>query len=469
MLATVKMLEALKKQPQTSPSTQIIENLREIKEICDRDYSNQSFYGNAALNRQMLLNKRIADLLTPEVLAYLFTNEPNPQTRINRNSGGPIALRDAIYYGFKDGLQVLRMMPNNEHNYGPKSYEEQKKKFADNTMRIVENIGKSAKGKKQDSVQEFSPAQLIKQYEQIVATTNLVKAANKSPQLLQVPGYTPDQMRSQVVRGFKALCQIIKTDKLDSLTLDDFCEKFLQSPEAMLDGTVIHLFYDRAHIEAALEQGTKFNFKGQECTFQDIFKVMVSKVATNPDNYPPCAKEQFCLRMSLVESDIKKRFHAEYIEAEKNLKEEKSDKKSGHSAESVDKAVVVNALKVEQLADSSKDVEKDSRQQALCNIVNQLINNIEKPTNGRRSSGIGSTKVEKLSNLVKQIQVCSADKWSVSESQFINQIQSVCKLRRNRMHFWKTPESVGELAALLKEHGFNETNENTPLIQNLKG
>ncbi|WED44323.1 hypothetical protein [Legionella cardiaca] len=446
MTTTVEIIEILKSQPKTQLTPAIADNLKAIKEICDSQYSNQSFYGNAALNRQMLLDENIANLLTPEVLSYLFTNEPTPETKIFRNSGGAINLRDAIYYGFKEGLHVLHMMPNNEPDYNPHSYLAQKSKFTKNTMRIAENISKAAHVEELETKQAFNPQQLIEQYARIVETVNLIKESNKSSELLKVPGYTPTQMRQQVVGGFNRMRQILDVESLESIELDDFCEKFLKSPEAMLDGAVIHLFYDRAHIDAALEQDTKFKFKGKECTFQDIFKVMVSKVATNPDNYPSCAKEQFCLRMTLVESDLQNRFQSEYAKAqerkeEKDLKGEEKDFKGEEED--------LN----EEFLDSSLP---QTRQKELQSIIKTLVENIETPKGTRRTSGAGSTKVQNLNSLSDQIGKCPAEEWAAKEEQFIGKLKELCATRRHALHFWSTPHSVNELATLLEEKGFTQ-------------
>lgn len=314
MPKTIEILDQLKQNPKASLTKEIEESLKKIKEICDSKYSNQSFYGNAALNRQMLLDPQIAKLLTPEVLTYIFTNDPTPETKIRRNTspGGVINLKDAIYYGLKEGLHVIHMMPNNESQYGPSAYKQQQQKFSTNTMQIVANISKAAGVEEIESEQKLNPNGLIDQYERIIKTVNLLKEQGQSDNLLSVPSYTPQNMRDQVGWGFQRLCQIINTQDLGKETLDSFCEKFLNSPEAMLDGSVIHLFYDRAHIDAALEQDTIYKIGGQDYKFQDIFRAMIQKVATNPDNYPPCAREQFCLRFGLVESDLQNRFKVAY-------------------------------------------------------------------------------------------------------------------------------------------------------------
>ena len=49
---------------------------------------------------------------------------------------------------------------------------------------------------------------------------------------------------------------------------------------------------------------------------------MIAKIATNPDSYPDCAKEQLCLRFGLVESDLSNRFpetHAQINSSHKDM------------------------------------------------------------------------------------------------------------------------------------------------------
>ncbi|NDH09433.1 MAG: hypothetical protein EBY16_07465, partial [Gammaproteobacteria bacterium] len=312
----VDILNALgsKKTISSTPAIEIA--LEKIQAICNQKYSNQSFYGNAALNRLMLLDEEIARHLTPEVLSFIFTNKET--AKIFRNSSGQINLWGAIYHGFKDGLHLIHYMPNNEQDYNPVAYQQQQHKFTSNTLQIVKNMLLAAKVEGITEVwdikpeQKRNPSELIAQYDKIIDTVNCLKENRRSDELLQVPGYSPDQMRSQVQRGFQRLCGMKGIKNPNEGTLDAFCEAFLHNEAAMLDGWVIHLFYDRAHIEAALEQGTTYQFQDNTYNFQDIFRAMIAKIARNPDNYPACAKEQFCLRFGLVESDLKVRFAAAY-------------------------------------------------------------------------------------------------------------------------------------------------------------
>ncbi|KTC65263.1 ADP-ribosyltransferase exoenzyme [Legionella adelaidensis] len=309
------ILDNLKSQPAYPLTPEIKANLKKLKSLCDSQYSNQSFYGNAALNRQMLLNKEVATLLTPAVILYLFTNTPTAETKIVRNSTpGGIALRDAIYYGFADGVETIKYITNNEKKYGPEAYTIQKRNFEENTLAIVRAIKEAGNVEQLDKEEDLFGCSLSEKFKVIINTIDYLKQKNKSKALLHVPGYSPEDMRKQVKWGFSSLCQIIRAD-LRTESLDSLCENFLQSPEATLDGTVIHLFYDRAHIEAALEQDTQITMGGKNYTFREIFGKMIEKITTHPEKYPASTIEQFYLRFGLVEKDLKNRF-SDYVRAE---------------------------------------------------------------------------------------------------------------------------------------------------------
>ena len=127
---TYEVLDTLSNQSATELTSEIKTSLENIQSICNSKYFNQRYYGHAALNRKMLLDAEIAALLTPEVLTYIFTNQPTDLTKINRNSTpGGIILQNAIYHGFKDGLHIIHRMPNNDKEYGPQAYERQKSNF----------------------------------------------------------------------------------------------------------------------------------------------------------------------------------------------------------------------------------------------------------------------------------------------------------------------------------------------------
>lgn len=105
---------------------------------------------------------------------------------------------------------------------------------------------------------------------------------------------------------------------------------------------------------------------------------------------------------------------------------------------------------------------KDTSRKDLEEIVNQLITNIEKPI-GRWTSGHNSRKVRLLYDVLGDIKnpEHAFDLYST-----INTIQSICAIKRNPLHFWKTPNSVVELVQMLQHAGLStsEHHSEEPII-----
>ncbi|WP_367606152.1 hypothetical protein [Legionella sp. W05-934-2] len=197
-------------------------------------------------------------------------------------------------------------MPNNESNYNYQLHRQQKDNFEQNTLIIVKNI-EQACGQKHSEKPIGLTEDLHKKFTSIVNRIAVIKQNQGSNVLLQVPGYSAQDMRNQVEWGFNAILPIIGSQDLANETLDSFADKFLKSPDALLDGRVVHLFYDRAHIEAALEQDKKIAIGGKEHTFKDLLECMVKKLQDHPENYPQEAREQFTIRLNLVAMDLANR------------------------------------------------------------------------------------------------------------------------------------------------------------------
>lgn len=449
MPKVVEILDGLKTSPKVELTDNIRTSLAAIKQICDKDFSNQKYYGNAALNRKMLLNQDIAKHLTPDVIGYLFTNEPTPETKIARNTsrGGEINLRDAIYYGFNDGLQVIELMLNNEAEYGSAAYIEQKENFSKNTKLIIANIEQAAGGgiQAEEDRQSVEPSNLVGQYEHVVNSINIIKAAGRSAELLHVPGYSLEQMQWQARHGMDCLCKIIlKEDKLEDITLNEFCERFLQSEEAMLDGTVSHALYDRAHIDAALQQDTTYNIGGIDYNFQDIFRVLVSKVAQSPDKYPPCAKEQFCLRFGLVDSDLQIRFKTEHEMGAKKTTDTQINVAELKVIVSEYKEHLANEVKKEGFSIASGAIQPTAEdittyQQKLINRYN-AINELSNIIQGKNS--LNATEIKEAKHAVK---TCLNNKPEWSERPFLQKLTDGLSLGFKALYraFYST-ESIAE-------------------------
>lgn len=301
----LKQLENLPPQPLT---TEISEKLGKIKAICDEKYSNQNFFGNAALNRLMLLDPDISQLLTPDVIRYVFSNPPLPETKINRNSTpGGIHLKDAIKFGFADGLAVIKLIPNNQYNYGPEQNKAQQAMFEKHTTQIIANLYKANRQTSATINEALDIRNLGRQLGSILNIVSNQKSNGNSQNLLYVPNYTTSDLELQVNTGFSQLCQLVGAVPSQH-TLDSFTETLLQSPEAFLKGEVAHLFFDRAHMLVALHDDNSINIGGIDCYYRDIIQTMVHKISKNPDHYPQEVREQMALRVSLVEQYLNTKF-----------------------------------------------------------------------------------------------------------------------------------------------------------------
>ncbi len=141
-------ISEFKAEPATEEITQ---KIAKIKNICDTHYWDKRFSGNAALNRKILLDSEIADLLTPDVIRFLFTNKPTENEELKRSllSKENVSIKDAVSYGLDQELFVLEHHPNNDMitnllDYKQKPAEKRAKKqkedFNNKTLRIVKNI-----------------------------------------------------------------------------------------------------------------------------------------------------------------------------------------------------------------------------------------------------------------------------------------------------------------------------------------
>lgn len=133
-------IETKTRKNKLTPS--IESNIQQIVEICNSKYADQSFHGASALNRKILLDPDIADLLTPETIIAILTlkNKNDPAINLNRLAGDgrkTTTIADVIVFGLQDAGSI-QYLPNNDHIYGVKEYEEQKKAFATNTNKFLQ-------------------------------------------------------------------------------------------------------------------------------------------------------------------------------------------------------------------------------------------------------------------------------------------------------------------------------------------
>lgn len=187
-------------------------NIKQIQKICNKQYSNQSHCGNAALNRAILLDEKIASLLTPDTIAAIIyihaVNYRDLQKEIKikeksilvkRNSGNPVSLAAVLYYGFSDGVQAIKCISNNQKNISNKenfvrNYFLQAEKFETYTQKIINNIKTAAKTlhifpEPEDNLNQQNNIQPIRKlYNQVKATIELIHYHNFSSSFFLSPG-----------------------------------------------------------------------------------------------------------------------------------------------------------------------------------------------------------------------------------------------------------------------------------------
>ena len=121
--------------------------------------------------------------------------------------------------------------------------------------------------------------------------------------LLDVPGYSVDDIKSQTIYGFTKAKMLLDHPK----DLDTFCEKFLTTEEALLNGDVIHLFYDRSHMLGGLLQGKEFVIGSSNYSYREIFEKLLDKLDGDMDSkYPDTAYEQILTRIDKLTRETHK-------------------------------------------------------------------------------------------------------------------------------------------------------------------
>lgn len=316
------LFEILSQQPVVPYSPKIGENINIIVSICDHFYFDQQYYGHASLNRKILLDKEIADHLTPEVIGYLFTN-PDDKTRLYRNhlDDKPIYLKDCIKCAINEGLILIKSLPNNDINYGVEAHEKQKKNFEENTLRIFNHIKEAALIEGPCSAEiSFEETLLLDQFNQITKTVDLISLQNQLDALLGT--MTLSSTQEQILFGLSVICkklQVLSEVEDKTVCIFDelvpFCQQFLNTPEVILNPEISHLFYDRGHLLIGLISEIKLSMADKCVSLRDMFKKFVQLLDQYPTNTAIDAKEQFALRLFLISQDLKQRFPLQWMQA----------------------------------------------------------------------------------------------------------------------------------------------------------
>lgn len=120
-------------------------------------------------------------------------------------------------------------------------------------------------------------------------------------------------------------------------------------------------------------------------------------------------------------------------------------------------------IKAKSKSDTNKPTPKSDKN-ILSGIVGTLINNIENKNGGRWTSGANSEKIAQLNAIQESINKQKELSISSKEYQhYLQEIKSICEIKRNPLHFWHTPDSVDEYLDLLKENNIEFTGANNQL------
>ncbi len=382
---------------------QVMKNVKGIQEICNTQYADSVFYGNSALNKMTLRDPEIATLLTTDVLKYIF----NQDVTIARGlKAEKVYLRDVIKYGCLEGLESLKYMTSNEHNMSPKIYENQKKDFEANTKKIINNISKASGVTIDTKVEEPNTTNLLNQFEVIC------KAIDKIPRdkyfKTLIPNLDSTNLEKEVHHGLIRLIEStyaksIKDGSVHEETmqikLEELAQRFLGKNEALLDASIIHQFYDRAHIETALKfdfplvfkaeageiehsfkgVGNKgVGYKGVKHSYRTLFQAMVTELCANPTKYP-IAVEQFATRFNLVEMHLEENFSIDLQNAKSEVKDSNELSINIKGQQDMYKELIdaikfdKNKQKLQDVANELiDDIKFDENKQKLLDVVNKL-------------------------------------------------------------------------------------------------
>lgn len=289
------------------------ENIKKIKSRCNEWFSSVSHSGNDALNRQILLDTEIAALLTPDTLFAIFTL-PNKDIQLNRRiQGSRMTIAGVLEYGFKQGLDVIKLLPNNafSKSFNTEELQKQSLQYQNNTLQIVKNLECMAQrdlninphdAQFKVHNEDVSLSILFNRAKKIIG---MIKAQGESKVLLSsAANVEVDEISRQSLSGFEVLYSLVRAQFDPSVTdLNTFVAKCFSNPDYMLDSSVTHLFYDRLHLEAWIEQGNETVLTlDKDISCLDVMQEMVNQCDTQ--SVDQNIKNQFMLRFRLVTAHL---------------------------------------------------------------------------------------------------------------------------------------------------------------------
>ncbi len=289
------------------------DDLKRIIEICNKNHASQAYYGAAALNVHILQDPTISDLLIQDGVLEDIVAHPEKHELIggSRSSTPKVTLYSVLKYGLDEDILFD---PANRIGMSPRLYYEGKQNQI-NLGKIIERIKKISG---QDIIKEdFKLRTEVKKDRESIKVTsaslnNLAIAIGlhqDKDRLLQVPGYTPQNIKDQTLSGFTKAKSLLVLPPKD---LESFCEGFLTTETALLDDWVIHGFYDRAHMLGGLVLGEAFEIGGKNYSYYQIFDKLLEKLARDDRMYPDAAYEQILTRIDKL-TILKSNLWDEYV------------------------------------------------------------------------------------------------------------------------------------------------------------
>ena len=281
-----------------------------ILEMISTRHSRQIFYGAAALNVHILRDPEILDLLQEEgVLEEIIRDKYFYEVFGEGRSGeSGVTLHGVL----KCGLDVHFLFdPANKENMSPEQYSKDKANYEKSSSLIIKILAIPSQDlipKDFELLTTIDSSSMIKELKpELKVVIKEIESDSKQVKSWKVPKYTRESIQIQTIEGFQHVMDIILKEgegriyKKDTLDIDDFCDLFLKNEEALLDGFVIHQFYDTAHILGGLTQGKEFVIGEKEYSYSEILTKLLDKLEEDNKQvnkeYPEAAYEQILTRI----------------------------------------------------------------------------------------------------------------------------------------------------------------------------
>ncbi len=309
--------------PDYVPCDQTDRHIKDLVDLANNRYSDQSYYGGDALNRQFLLDADVANLLDQKTIQSILFNKSKRDNKISVNREIASDLADILLYGFKD-KQLLQWVNPNYDSYGLTGFEKQQSDYEKNTKRIIHHIMSIEKNVVREDVDQDTDVLLLrlpsckKLYDRLVdikmAIADIIQdqeiGINKL--LFIEADNTPEELFSQCQRRLERIgkhfgYQIETNDKgiyfRTPDTLAQFVEKFLSRNELVFHSKIMHFFYDKIHLLSCLVASRNLSIGSSNYRFSDVIEEIIKQCDQLPESHYAC--QQFSLRIQQIEDHLK--------------------------------------------------------------------------------------------------------------------------------------------------------------------